>query len=172
MNCFTHITVPAVAQCKKCGKFLCKECAARYPKGICQDCADAISEKKHSAITIRNAVTFTVFICSVLLISLTYYHNGAFEAGGRYEGEPFWHLIVISSIFSFYLAGIFFGWCTLTQAGFKIPENIIIFDILIILFFGILKFVLSCFIGWLCLTWYLLKLLFLTIKNAITKYRI
>ena len=39
MKCFNHEDRDAVATCQKCGKGLCKECAAKHTPCMCDDCA-------------------------------------------------------------------------------------------------------------------------------------
>lgn len=39
MKCFNHPERDAVATCQKCGKGLCRECAAKYTPCLCDTCA-------------------------------------------------------------------------------------------------------------------------------------
>lgn len=54
MKCFYHEDREAVAQCKSCGKGLCKECAAaRRAPYICDECAEIL--RKDQELQVRNA---------------------------------------------------------------------------------------------------------------------
>jgi uncharacterized membrane protein len=49
MACYHHTSQPAVAQCSKCGKGICKNCHDGY-KGVCYDCTlEAANEKLNDA---------------------------------------------------------------------------------------------------------------------------
>lgn len=39
MKCFYHPELDAVAQCEKCSKGLCNDCATKYNRPICESCA-------------------------------------------------------------------------------------------------------------------------------------
>lgn len=43
MKCYLHNEVDAVASCS-CGKALCRECAAKYDRPVCQQCAEIANE--------------------------------------------------------------------------------------------------------------------------------
>lgn len=161
MNCFFHVTVPAVAQCKNCGKFLCKACATKYPEMICEDCAESIHEKEHSAIMNRNIASITIFVVIVVFCIYGYY-NGAFSNMSPAE------LLIGASGVGFIYAGIPFGWHALTKIGLHMPKHVIIVDLFIILFLGFFKLFLSLIIGWACIIWQFLKLCFFAIKRRLT----
>lgn len=46
MKCFNHPEVDAVATCKKCGKGLCHDCAAKYTPCMCDSCAQQEQREK------------------------------------------------------------------------------------------------------------------------------
>lgn len=46
MECFYHQNTPAAASCVLCGKGLCRECAKRNERGLCDDCAAQVSSDK------------------------------------------------------------------------------------------------------------------------------
>lgn len=46
MKCFNHPEEDAVATCQKCGKGLCRECAAKYTPCLCDSCADLIQREQ------------------------------------------------------------------------------------------------------------------------------
>lgn len=45
MKCFNHEDREAVATCQKCGKGLCKECAAKYTPCLCDQCFEAVQRQ-------------------------------------------------------------------------------------------------------------------------------
>lgn len=46
MECFYHQQTPAAATCLLCGKRLCRECATRNERGLCDDCAAQVNSDK------------------------------------------------------------------------------------------------------------------------------
>ena len=56
MKCFNHIELEAVATCQRCGKGLCRECAAKYSPCYCDECYTAVvaeAEERSRAILIE-----------------------------------------------------------------------------------------------------------------------
>lgn len=158
MNCFTYIMVPAVAQCRKCGKFLCKECATKYPDMICEDCAYVMQDQERSSITRRNLYSITLFLVMAVLSFSIEYEKDIF---------PMWQIILGSFCLGYICAGIPFGWYALRR--FKLPNDIIILNLVFILVLGFIKFCVSVYIGWFVLLLYLLKPLFYAIKRAVSE---
>ena len=48
MKCFYHEDREAAATCQRCGKGLCRECAAKYTPCLCDDCYEAIQAENHA----------------------------------------------------------------------------------------------------------------------------
>ena len=158
MNCFYHIMMPAVAQCKKCGKFLCRECATRYTDMICEDCAYAMRDQEYRRIVRRNLWTIGTFLTVSVLAGAMLYEQETF---------PYlWQTIIGALEAGFFFAGIPFGWYALHN--FKVPDGIIILNIAFLVIMVGIKAAVSIMIGWLLLLLYLLKSLFYAIKRAVT----
>lgn len=151
MNCFYHIMVPAVAQCKNCGKFLCRECATRYPDMICEDCAYAMQDQEHRKVIRRNHWALCIFVIAVISIFE--------EMWGLF---PVWQVISIAIGGGWFCAGIPFGWYALRQ--FRLPDNIIMINLVLLIILGGIKIIGSIIIGWFVLLVYLFKSL-LSIVN-------
>lgn len=62
MNCYYHPTRPAVAQCPDCGKGLCKECASKFEKPICEGC-----NNKRGKDNLKTYLK-PIIVCAVLFI--------------------------------------------------------------------------------------------------------
>lgn len=158
MNCFYHIMVPAVAQCKNCGKFLCRECATRYPDMICEDCAYAMQDQEHMKIVRRNLCALCVFFVMAILAFSIEYEKDIF---------PMWQIILGSFCLGYICAGIPFGWYALRR--FRLPDDIIILNFAFLIILGFIKFCVSVYIGWFVLLLYLLKSLFYAVKRVISR---
>ena len=48
MKCFYHEDREAAATYQRCGKGLCRECAAKYTPCLCDDCYEAIQAENHA----------------------------------------------------------------------------------------------------------------------------
>ena len=146
MNCFYHIMMPAVAQCKKCGKFLCRECATRYPDMICEDCAYAMRDQEHRKIVRRNILGLCIFVIAAICI---------FDE--QRDIFPMWQTILVAIGGGWFCAGIPFGWYALRR--FRLPDDIILINLVLLIILGSIKIIASIMIGWLVLLIYLFKCL-------------
>ena len=48
MKCFYHEDREAAATCQRCGKGLCRECAAKYTPCLCDECFAALQQEAHA----------------------------------------------------------------------------------------------------------------------------
>lgn len=48
MKCYYHIDREAVAACKQCERYLCKECADKYTPILCDGCYTILREETTS----------------------------------------------------------------------------------------------------------------------------
>lgn len=55
MRCYFHEELEAVAQCQRCGKGLCKECAAKYNPCYCDDCVMFFEEEEQRRIKLAES---------------------------------------------------------------------------------------------------------------------
>lgn len=162
MNCFYHIMVPAVAQCRNCGKFLCRECATRYSDMICEDCAYAMRDQEHRRIVRRNLWTIGTFITVALFAASALYETGTFQY--------FWQIVIGALEAGFFFAGIPFGWHALRNI--RVPDDIIVFNLAFLVIMFSIRVVGSIMIGWLLLLFYMLRSLFYALKRIVTGKRV
>ena len=127
MGCYYHREQEAAAQCQKCGKVLCRECASLYQTPYCAECAKADAEAvkadtiKLGVLGVIIAITMTIFLIS----------DG---------GNP---LSMILPILAF--ACLPFGWRTLTAIT---PRMFLMLPIIGWLIYFFIKVTLSALIGW------------------------
>lgn len=142
MNCFYHVSEPAVAQCKKCGRFLCAYCATASSASICKECVE-VEKKRERKSLIR------CWILAVILFVLfwTFFYE-AFGGNSEYaEVGNRSSTIVLTSICTILIAGMPFGWRRLNRKKQVTSDVVVVFgDALLVEF--VLKLVGSFIIGW------------------------
>lgn len=69
VTCFYHLQEPAVSQCPRCGKFLCKTCAKGLG-GLCVDCATEVVEEGKARLKEEVTKTFVPIVIFALLGAL------------------------------------------------------------------------------------------------------
>lgn len=126
MKCYYHNTLDAVGTCKKCGKFLCKNCIDLNPgTGLCPDCINIKIQddnlKKQKAVEDALIDTTAEFIKSIVIGILI---GGIACFLMNISGA--WYDYPLSSKIVFFL--VFFtvpyGWALITYLQSKIPLTV------------------------------------------------
>lgn len=122
MNCFYHISEPAVAQCVDCHKGLCLHCASKYEMPICDDCNN---RRKR-----REMVQYVkpLIVCAILF-AIGYNLNLA--------GHD-------STMTGYMVMGIYVGWKIINQF---IPNLFLWFNIKAVFWYYLIRITVSMFIG-------------------------
>lgn len=122
MNCFHHISEPAVAQCVDCHKGLCIHCASKYNIPICDDCNN--HRKRRELVQYIKPL----IICAVL-----------FAIGYNIDltGQNF-------TMNGYMVMCIYVGWKTIDQF---IPNLFVWFSIKAIVWYYLIRVAVSMFIG-------------------------
>lgn len=72
--CYHHKDEPAAAQCARCGKYICRDCAEAYTVGIgeyanqclCYDCCQAIVRENVSTLQNQKSKITTTFVLTII----------------------------------------------------------------------------------------------------------
>ena len=152
MKCFNHPEREAVATCQKCGKGLCRECAEKFTPCMCAPCADQTrrsrqqeaqnkeeqrKQKYKEALVDTRSEFIKTAVSGILLGILCIWFMQS-----NHDGLTF------ADCAGYLLIGFFvpFGWKFLTYLQSFFPLSIFgTFWFWII--YGIVKFVLSVFVG-------------------------
>ena len=151
MHCFYHPKEEAAGQCIDCGKALCRSCFSRWNIPICDDC------NYRRSVADENALDSELHILIILAIVGTIAVPCIFGLRNIYRID----LMVVLAVF---LSGTYAGWKALSSISEKFfgtffKSTIFIFPIVDLLFFGWLKLAISCFVGWLCLPFFIYRIL-------------
>ena len=77
LGCYNHPDRPAVAQCQRCHKGLCRECADLYSPIVCAECAELYNaEDAKKDKTLRHIDIFLILLLTLLIFEGHYYHYG------------------------------------------------------------------------------------------------
>lgn len=158
MNCYNHLERPAVAQCGKCGKFLCKQCVIEGPTILCEECSNTMYQEQDTLdYQLRQKqsknikVSVTIFICYMIFVVIHCLLSKVFRLSS----------FLVNVFGGLLIAGIPYGWRKLNNTKLRV---ILILPILgWIIYFGI-KIQVAYWIGW----YYLIKDIILY-KTNITK---
>ena len=133
MNCYHHEKEEAVAQCRNCGKFLCRRCASLYNMPLCAECARTEQEALREDLKKRIGIGVAIGIVTLI---------GQFISGiGNGNGSMLLKAIPIA-----YIAGsIPFGWRALSSIT---PKVFLYLPILGWLIYFAIKLYISLMIGW------------------------
>ena len=123
MKCYKHTEEEAVAQCSRCGKFLCKECTTKYKAIICDDCVEYIQQKqeeddqKFAALEQQNKMEDekSWFIRATIWMAVTFL---ALVIIVPVAGAPFFVGILVGLVFGAFSAGYAYGWKVLEDNNF------------------------------------------------------
>jgi hypothetical protein len=126
MNCYYHSDISSEATCVDCGKGLCQECAGRYEIPICNECNEKRSKAEKQAV-IRQYIPSVLFFIAGLVISLRVGNN-----------------IIVSLMYGYIFAGIFWGWKVIT---FIQPKMFLFLSLFGWMIYFMIKFILSLFAG-------------------------
>lgn len=142
MDCYYHISEPAVAQCKKCGLFLCAYCAFTSSDGICKDCV--AFEKKRERQSLIKCWIWTIILFVILWTLFYHVFNDSAELAGTVEER---RTLLVTGMFSVIYASIPFGWRRLNRKKL-ITDKVVFVYLDTLLFWFVLKLIGSIFIGW------------------------
>lgn len=142
MDCFYHLSEPAVAQCKRCGLFLCTYCATANSLGICKNCVAA--ERKKDRQSLIKCWILAIFLFVLFWNFFCQAFGGSSEV---IEVSTKRSALLLSSIFTIGIAGIPFGWRRLSRKDQITGDVIIVFGNAL-LFGFVVKLVGSFIIGW------------------------
>ena len=116
MNCFYHPETPAVVQCKKCKKGICKSCVAHQKLMVCKPCLreidwqiqyeEKVEKKARKKALLISAVIFCIAAIFSIVVSLS---DGTYLEEGHIW-EFIIALILATLIFSYVAAGIPYGY--------------------------------------------------------------
>jgi hypothetical protein len=70
MNCFNHPVATAVAECDKCKKGLCVDCAKKYPPVLCDVHGEAWRKEQS-----RNTFLIVFAIVLMLILCVKLFHD-------------------------------------------------------------------------------------------------
>lgn len=148
MGCYNHPSRTVVANCPKCGKFMCKECAEKYESKLCDSCEkerleqvkknrEAKVENLHKQAknvkkdTIKDLVVAAVLsiVCAVIGFSIGNSDGNGLSMAWMFAGFP-WGWKLINQV----MTGNLMGWLIVLTEKFWIVAYII-------------KFALALFIG-------------------------
>lgn len=141
MKCYYHETRDAVAQCNRCGKLICKECAEKRDPPICPDCAktEEAKNKRSMKITVMLSAALGLEGLAVGVFPiLSLFTQGNFSLGG------FLMNLLLTALIAFVMAGIPFGWRYLNKITSKMFLFLPVIGWVIYLY---LKLILSVFAG-------------------------
>lgn len=129
MNCYNHIDRPAVAECKVCGKSLCKECADKYTPFLCDECYAKLRKEEFESLKRARRKIITTFIWGIAVFAVFYFGLNT----------DFW-----ASLYSFVIP---FGWSYFSYI--KLPEYVPYLrdGFTHMLIFFVLKVLISLFAG-------------------------
>ena len=162
MNCYYHEDRVAVGTCQACGKTLCKECAGKHTPCLCGECFDtlqqSLSEEKAQAKRDALIDTHAEFVSAVLqglagAVVLTML-CGLLNDGNIMQMAPM-------GIAFFFVP---FGWAVLTYIEQWLP--VFLMDGIIFLFYIIIKFILSIFLGVPCFLYQTIKYVYRLVKHS------
>lgn len=143
MNCYNHLERPAVGQCTRCGKFLCKECTVEASTVLCRNCygysyneyqANIEQDRRNQ----KNNITLSsiVFIISCSIILLMYVLG---------IGKFYPITLIPASIWGLALAGIPYGWRKLNGTKLNV---ILVLPLIGWIIYVAIKLQVSCWFGW------------------------
>jgi len=103
VTCFYHPQEPAVGQCPRCGKFLCKRCTEGLG-GLCVDCGAGVVEEEKERLKKDIIKTFMPIVIFALIGAVL----GAVIGYNQYEslGERIFNTL----LFAYMFAGVPIGW--------------------------------------------------------------
>ncbi|MDE7301772.1 MAG: hypothetical protein K2N60_00480 [Oscillospiraceae bacterium] len=109
MKCFCHHDRDAVAQCSKCGKFLCSECAEVWEPPLCPSCGKSTSSYNKSSAVSSLILTVILFVIGGLFAGHMYSIDNSlgFSLG---FGEKLFGIVLFGYVF----AAIPSGWRALS----------------------------------------------------------
>lgn len=136
MNCYSHPSQAAVAQCSDCSKGLCSQCATTYSVAICNVC------NKSRISNERSRIIKELLFTAIFGIGLAYLN-------GRYlffKDASFSLKTIVGYyiIFIYLFAGIVAGWKTLTSIT---PRVFLVLPIIGWLLYFAVKLFLSFWVG-------------------------
>lgn len=141
MKCFCHNDRDAVAQCSKCGKFLCSECAEAWEPPLCPSCGKAISSYNKSSAAASLILTMILFALGSVFTGYAYFSN---DSNFYSFGEKIFGIV----FFGYVTASIPSGWRSLSG----ITSNFfLILPGIGWLFYFAIKLVLSSLVGFVML---------------------
>lgn len=165
MKCFNHPEREAVATCQKCGKGLCRECAEKHTPCMCDPCAAQVKQSqqqqaqskeeqrkqkyKAALVDTRSEFIKTTVIGIIIGILLVWFMKGELPERS------------FADCVGYFIVGFFipFGWKFLTYLQSFIPLTIFgTFWFWII--YGVVKAVLSVFVGIPAFIYQLVKTIF------------
>ena len=124
MKCFYHTDREAVATCQRCGKALCRECAAKYNPCLCDECksildatdrqAESDKRQKYLDALVDTRSEFIRACIAGVVVGLVFY--SMFAGGGADAGSR-----VTCFVLGFFVP---FGWKLLTYLQSFIPLTI------------------------------------------------
>lgn len=160
MKCFYHTELEAVATCQRCGKGLCKQCAAKYTPCLCEECARALRAEqaqaeqsaeeqrrqryRDSLIDTRSEFLKAIAIGAVLVVGFIWL--------GQFGSSPNPYL----PLHCFWLFFAPFGWKLLTHLQARFPVTIFA-TAAVWLAWGVFKLVICFFIGFPAFIYQLVK---------------
>lgn len=142
MNCFYHVSEPAVAQCKKCGHFLCAYCGSASSASICKECVEVEKKRERKSLIKCWILAIILFIVFWDFFQDIFGGTSEYTENGNERGR-----IILTSIWTIAVAGMPFGWRRLNRKKKVTSDVVVVFgDALLVGF--VLKLVGSLFIGW------------------------
>jgi len=143
MNCCVHNEEAAVAACIDCGKGLCKECAKKYEKYICDECNLNRTQNDQTKVLMKYIIPSIILFIGGILLGIFVIPSGYF-----YGIKFIFHYLLCGYI----LAGFPWGWKLVTRFLFRVrfpsfTEQYVFMKLIGFVTFMILKIALSMIIG-------------------------